>query len=287
MTSTLETFWDAAAAREAGREERNPRKRIHTDLLWREIYRTIREIQSQTSQPANITILDAGAGPGRFSLPLAQAGHWITHLDISNEMLNLARQAAHAQGIGSVQFIHGNIADLSQFADNTFDLTLCLDSPLSYVPDRIPATLAEFHRITRSTLILCVMNRLGIIAEGGIDFDLQYFGRLVTVPEVYTTGDLDVENELRDIRPSLMTNWHAFRPGELHHLLKQAGFQVKRLSAPGTLARFTDIERLRNLIQEQTAYQAYLDFAEEFDRQPEILGVGALGAGGLLATAFK
>ena len=286
MTTSLEAFWDQAASRELGREERNPRKRIHTDLLMREILRTLQTV-SQGMPGASLSILDAGGGPGRFSIPLARLGHQVTHLDISSEMLNLARQSAQAAGLDNITFIHGSIDNLSQLPDQAFDVTICLDSPLSYVPKSIPETLAGLARLTRSSLVLCVMNRLGAIAEGGIDFDLQYFGRLVTVPEVYATGNLDVQSELIDIRPSLMLDWHAFTPDELRGLLTTAGFKDVRLSAPGTLARFTALERLASLLQEHQANQAYLDFAEVFDANPDILGVGALGAGGLLAVAVK
>jgi 2-polyprenyl-3-methyl-5-hydroxy-6-metoxy-1,4-benzoquinol methylase len=40
------------------------------------------------------TILDAGAGTGRFSIPLARRGFQVTHLDISQGMIDTARQLA-------------------------------------------------------------------------------------------------------------------------------------------------------------------------------------------------
>ena len=61
----LRNYWDEKSSRELGREESYPPKRIHTDLIWREIQRSI-------NLTTNLKILDAGGGPGRFSIPLAQ-----------------------------------------------------------------------------------------------------------------------------------------------------------------------------------------------------------------------
>src|SRR4051794_41171769 len=79
----MQAHWDERAKREAERESANPRKQIHTDLLWREIKRCV-------GGRTNLRILEAGAGAGRFSLPLAASGHKVTHLDISPQMLEVS-----------------------------------------------------------------------------------------------------------------------------------------------------------------------------------------------------
>lgn len=73
--SDLSGYWDRRAERESSREAENPRKRVHTDLLWRMVERALPREGG--------TILDAGAGTGRFSLPLARRGFRVTHLDIA------------------------------------------------------------------------------------------------------------------------------------------------------------------------------------------------------------
>ena len=81
----LESFWDEHSDRELEREKTMPMKQVHTDLIRREINRCI-------SDKNGLKILDAGGGPGRFSIPLAQAGHEVTNLDISPKMLDIARE---------------------------------------------------------------------------------------------------------------------------------------------------------------------------------------------------
>ena len=277
--SQLQSLWDRLVERELEREKVDPRKRVHTDLLWREIQRCI--------EKTNLTILDAGGGFGRFSIPLAEAGHKVVLLDISSKMLETAHEKARSRGITAIEFIQGSVDDLSLFEDNSFDLVLCLDSPLSFCYNTYEVALSELVRVTASKLVLCVMNRSGVIAEGGVDFDLKHFGRLKTVFEVYNTGTLLVTEELRRLQPSLFPSWHAFRIDEIKELLKRKGCQVERISAPGTLARFVAPELLEQLFSDKEAYKSYLDFEEQYDSDIYVLGIGAAGAGGLLVTAVK
>ena len=274
----VQSFWDERADREEEREKKDPRKRVHTDLLWREIWRCM-------GATSGGEILDAGGGSGRFSIPLAEAGHRVVHLDISPKMLAIAREKSLACGVLPIDFVPGSIDDLSPWRDHQFDLVLCLDSPLSFCFDSYPQALRELVRVTRSHLVLCVMSRAGVIAEGGVNFDLEHFGRLKTVPEVYRTGTLMVTEELRRLKPTLMPSWHAFDPDEIRDLLEEHGCRVQRMSAPGALTRFVDPERLTSLFEDPEAYESYLDFEEGYDSDPYVLGVGASGGGGLLITA--
>lgn len=276
--SDLQSFWDGRVERELDREKVDPKKQVHTDLLWREIKRCI-------GSKTGLKILDAGAGFGRFSIPLAQAGHKVVHLDISAKMLDSAREISKSRRVTNIDFVQGSIDDLSEFGDNSFDLVLCLDSPLSFCYDSYQVALGELIRVTQSTLILCVMNCSGVITQG-VNFDLKYFGRLKTVPELYNTGTLLVTEELKRLKPTLMPSWHAFKPDEIKELLEKNGCRVEKISAPGALARFVDPELLKQLFKDKGAYQSYLDFEERYDSDVYMLGIGA-AAGGLLTTARK
>ena len=275
----LQSFWDERTEKELRREKEDPRKQVHTDLLWREIKRCI--------QKSSLRILDAGAGFGRFSIPLAKAGHKVVHLDISPKMLETAHKKAHSCGVTTIEFVQGSIDNLSGFKDNEFDLVLCLDSPLSFCYNTYETALSELIRVAKSRLVLCLMNRLGVIAEGGVDFDLKHFGKLKTVLEVYNTGTLLVSEELKRLQPNLFPSWHAFTPDEIQELLERKGCRVEKISAPGTLSCFVDPELLKRLINDKKAYESYLDFEERYDSDINVMGIGAVGAGGLLVTAQK
>ena len=78
----------------------------------------------EENAPANrpLTILDAGCGPGFFSILLSKAGHKVTGIDGSEGMLEHAREnAAHFDVEPTL--IQGDFGHLP-FGDNTFDLVV-------------------------------------------------------------------------------------------------------------------------------------------------------------------
>ena len=92
---------------------------------------------------------------------------------------------------------------------------------------------------------------------------------------------------MKKLESGLMPSWHAFTPEELKNLVIENECEITRISAPGTFARFMDVDLLKKLIQNRENYQDFLNFEEEFDKKNEILGVGAIYAGGLLLSANK
>ena len=88
-------------------------------------------------------VLDAGCGPGRFTLELLRLGAHVTALDISPGQLELLRAR-----VPDVEAVTGDITDLSRFPDDTFDVAVCLGGPLSYVVDRAADAVAELARVT-------------------------------------------------------------------------------------------------------------------------------------------
>jgi SAM-dependent methyltransferase len=89
-------------------------------------------------------VLDAGAGPGRFTLELLRLGAQVTALDISPGQLELLRAR-----VPDVEAMLGDVTDLSRFRDDSFDVTVCFGGPLSYVVDRAEDAVAELARVTK------------------------------------------------------------------------------------------------------------------------------------------
>jgi len=274
--SDLRTYWDGRVASERAREKEEIDKQVHTDLLWREIKRSI-------GDRSGLKILDAGAGYGRFSVPLAEAGHKVIHLDISPKMVDLARQLGESRGIKNIEFVCGSVENLAAFDDDTFDLVLCLDSPLSFCYDKYKMALCALVRVAKADLILSVMGRSAAVSEG-INFDLKHFGKLKTLPDVYSTGTFLVTEDLKKLEPDLTPSWHAFGADEIEELLSENGCEVGNTSSPGALARFVQPDLLRKLYQDKESYESYLDFEQRYDSDPHILGAGLRG---LLITATK
>jgi SAM-dependent methyltransferase len=103
-------------------------------------------------------VLDAGCGPGRFSIIAAKLGAKLTALDLSDKQLEIAREkiAAAGQLDGIEKFIRGDICDLSMFRDGQFDMVICFGAVLTYVCEKRPQAAAELIRVTRSGGIILV-----------------------------------------------------------------------------------------------------------------------------------
>ena len=103
-------------------------------------------------------VLDAGAGPGRFSLELVRLGAEVVALDISPGQLEQLRAR-----LPEIETHLGDVTDLSRFADGSFDVTVCYGGPLSYVLGRADETLAELVRVTRpgGHVLVSVMSTIG------------------------------------------------------------------------------------------------------------------------------
>ena len=103
-------FWDTVSQTE---ETDYDDEKINRLLRWRAL---------ENYLPGVNSIRDSGAATGAFSIPLAKMGYSVTHLDLSEEMLRMAREKE--KGLPNLRFIQGNAQDLSCFSDNQFDLVL-------------------------------------------------------------------------------------------------------------------------------------------------------------------
>ena len=93
-------------------------------------------------------VLDIGCGTGSLALRLAETGADVHGLDLSDEMIRIARGKARAQEVDNVTFHVGAFDErFSAFADGSLD-GICAYSILHLVPDR-QAALAQIFRLLK------------------------------------------------------------------------------------------------------------------------------------------
>jgi ubiquinone/menaquinone biosynthesis C-methylase UbiE len=101
-------------------------------------------------------VLDAGCGPGRLTLPLAEAvgvqGEVIA-LDLQEGMLARVREKVQAAGMQNVQYLRAGLAE-SKLPQAYFDRAL-LVTVLGEIPDQV-AALKEIHGALKPGGILSV-----------------------------------------------------------------------------------------------------------------------------------
>ncbi len=120
--------------------------------------------------PKKGRILDAGGGPGRYTVELAKRGYRMTLLDLTPANLEFARRQIRRSGLqGRVEeVVEGSITGLSRFGDETFDAVICTGGPLSHVLERRQRSRAldELIRVAkkRAPVFVSVMSRLSVMA---------------------------------------------------------------------------------------------------------------------------
>jgi ubiquinone/menaquinone biosynthesis C-methylase UbiE len=120
--------------------------------------------------PKKVLVLDAGGGPGRYTIELARSDYDVVLLDLVPEMLRIARREIKRARVQTrvKQLLEGSIDDLSVFGDQTFDAVLCLEGPLNHLPNakkRVKAA-SELVRVTkRDASIFCLSNQSHRTAE--------------------------------------------------------------------------------------------------------------------------
>jgi SAM-dependent methyltransferase len=124
------------------------------------------EFLLRTMKPApGSSILDVACGHGRHAIELAQRGFSVTGLDLSGELLAIARQAADEAGV-SVRWIE---ADMRDTPTEQFDAAISMDTSFGYfaAQEDDEAVLSAMHDALRpgGRLFLAVLSREAFLSE--------------------------------------------------------------------------------------------------------------------------
>jgi ubiquinone/menaquinone biosynthesis C-methylase UbiE len=119
--------------------------------------------------PKKGLVLDAGGGPGRYTIELAKLGYEVVLFDLVEEHLELAKKKIKKAGVANKvkAIISGSITDLSGFANNSFDAVLCLGGPLSHIHPEANRQKAVFEliRVAKkgAPIFSSVMSKYGVL----------------------------------------------------------------------------------------------------------------------------
>jgi len=218
--------------------------------------------------PATGNILDAGGGPGRYTIYLANKGHKVTLIDISQKELNLARiKISEHDARQNVELIsQANILDLSLFPNHKFTGTIALGGVLSHFigkQDREKA-IFELSRVTipNGFIFISVMNRFGEISNTLLNFP----GSADLIDQFLLDGN--------HRRPTTgeCTGTHFYTPNELVDLIQQSGLTLESIVSIQNIA-----SPLRNYVNSLTEeqFQQWLKVFIRLSQEPSLLGISS------------
>jgi len=222
--------------------------------------------------PKRGLLLDAGGGPGRYTIALAKKGYDMVLLDLVKEMLELAKRKVKREGVQHKvkQIVEGSVTDLSMFDDETFDGVLCLGGPLSHLLDSKQRDTAakELVRVvkTGAPLFVSVIGRLGVLKT-----------ILARLPD--EIRDCRHHLEVGDYIPGVLprkevtgfTAAHWFMPEEIQELLGR--LNVQTLDLVGLEGLSSHLPRATNrLYKEREKWNMWVDIILKTCNHPSIVG---------------
>jgi 2-polyprenyl-3-methyl-5-hydroxy-6-metoxy-1,4-benzoquinol methylase len=226
--------------------------------------------------PRGSSVLEIGAGAGRFTQILATLTDSITVGDISRVQLELNEKHAIQYGFdGAVDCWHEmDICDMSVLSDAAFDVVVAYGGPFSYALDKRFEAIRECVRILKPGGILAasVMSMWG-----GARHKLR---GVTAIPPAQNRKIVASGDVLPGSFEGAQHYYHMFRAREFSDFLTGSGLRIEALSAAVCLS----VEQesvLEGIRDDAERWQSLLDMELEscaepgaLDLGPHIIGVG-------------
>lgn len=218
--------------------------------------------------PQQGLILDAGGGPGRYTLALARKGYEVVLLDATQANLDFAKRQVKRAGLQKqVQEItNGSIVDLSRFEDGSFDGVICTGGPLSHILDlqQRQKAIHELVRVARpgAPVLVSVIGRLSVLVvilmEGQHEILEPHFKVL------QETGDY--------LGGYGFTACHFYLPEELIRDFSIDSLKIVELAGVEGISTH-HIRELNKLSKDENRYRAWLDTHYKTCTHPAVVGM--------------
>jgi len=129
----------------------NPNKALWEKGDFTQIAATMRESGEVLVKDLGVTegmkVLDVGCGDGTTAIPEAQLGADVLGVDIARNLVEAGNRRAQELGLDNIRFQEGDVTDLDELGDASFDLTVSIFGAM-FAPK--PFDVAkELTRVTR------------------------------------------------------------------------------------------------------------------------------------------
>lgn len=185
--------------------------------------------------PKKGLILDAGGGPGRYTIELAKLGYDVVLLDLTPRLLKIAKRQIKKTRVQNKvkQVIEGSIDDLSIFKNNTFDAVICSGGALSHIVKykQREKAIDELIRVAKrnAPIFISLIGRLAVL-----------IGELVRFP-----GEIEIKKVFQSVRDRGdyfggygFTACHFYLPEELKESLRKRKAKILEMVGLEGLATY-------------------------------------------------
>ena len=248
----VEKYYDESAEEEWARLDRH---KVEFDI-------TKRYMEEYIEKGAEV--LDVGAGPGRYSIFLAQNGHDVTLLDLSSKNIELAKKKAEEKNVEIKEYIHGNALNLSQKVSKKFDVVLCM-GPMYHLTEESERRKVIKECIKRlktgGTLFVSFISAYAPI----IDFIKNYPEELEKYKSDFLLDYLkDGTNIVSSDNPGFITAYF-INPADIEPFMSNFGLEKELISGIEGITAQSE-EKINNLSDK--AYQEWLDLIYKTSTNP-------------------
>ena len=218
-------------------------------------------------------------------------------------MIEKAKELAKQAGvIDKITFVKGALEELCDFADNSFDMVISFDSPVSYTYPNQESVIGELVRIAKKRIMISVTSRLGslpflanpvqknqfildkdskdpfvqwLISNRQNAIDTFHFEKS-NVERMMMDGLMGGKDEIAEYErggaPWCIT--YTFMPDELESILRGFGVKNIEMAGPGAYARTVPNELLVKIMNDPKQCSDFLDICYHYDSNPYVCGMG-------------
>ena len=252
--------------------EEDANERYHNRIAHRydDIYRGARwdywyelswtPTKAQLPSDLRAPVLDVGCGTGKYGLRAAKSGYHVTLSDLSQGMVDVARQKAEALDLlDRTAFLKADVMDLSALPREHFALAIAQGDVLSFAghPGR---AVKELRKVLRpgGVLVASLDQTLAALDHYCEKNDLDSLERLVR------NGEMEwLANDISERFPV-----HTFTPEKLRDLFETAGFEVLDLFGKTVLP----FKKLEPLFAEEEQAERIMTLEKRLCRLPSAMG---------------
>ncbi len=237
----------------------NEEKRLSSRHGRVEFFVSMHYLQTYLEEFTDPTILDVGAGTGRYSVALSRMGYQVTAVELVKYNLGILKSKN-----SNVKAFQGNAMNLKRFASNSFDVTI-LFGPMYHLQTSQEKyrALSEAKRVTKKGGLIFVaycMNEYSVITYG---FKQHH------ILEMMEKGLL---TEQFRVKPREEDLYDYVRIEDIDQLNQQVGLHREKIIGVDGAADY--MRPYMNALSEEE-FEIYLQYQLQIAERYELLGASA------------